>query len=198
MKRQIIYEGNFDYKKSKDELWKTFPMSDDDTLKGRILFFIGNDVKVMLSPHGRIQISWSNEEEKIRGLEILKKALIPLKGEKEIVLTPLSQNLYNIPHPSPKDLKLIWCQEGVQYLSFDQYCLIKNGFDEIMQDYITRLDFDSLQRRAETLYPILPEEWQKKLAPLFDDKAFMKMKSEWAKVFVTELNRLMWATSRRQ
>ena len=196
MKRQIVYEGNFDPERSRAEISKTFPTWELD--KGRYGIKISNDVSVMITPKSKVVVSWSNEEEKIRGLEILKKVLVPLKGEKKIVLTPLSQNLYNIPHPSPKDLKLMWCKEGVQYFSFDQYCLIKNGFDAIMQDYIIRLDFDSLQKRAETLYPHLPEEWQKKLAPLFKDKVFMRMKSKWAEVFVKEMNRLMWTTSRSQ
>lgn len=196
MKRQIVYQGNFDPERSRDELWKTFKIYGYP--KGTYGLQISNDVDVMITPKSKLLVSWSKEEEKIRGLEILKRELIPSKGEKEIVLTPLTQNLYNIPYPSPKDLRLMWCKEGVQYFSLDQGALIKNAVDEIRLDYVMRLDFDSLQRRAEILYPHLPKEWQKKLAPLFTDKAFMRMKTEWADVFVRELNRLMWATSRSQ
>lgn len=196
MKRQIVYQGNFDPERSRDEIPKIYVTW--ELGKGRYAIKISNDVDVMITPKSRVLVSWSKEEEKIRGLEILKTILVPSKGEKEIVLTPLTQNLYNIPYPPPKDLDLFWCKEVVQYFSLDQGVLIKNRIDEIMLDYVMRLDFDSLQRRAEILYPDLPKEWQKKLAPLFKDKAFMRMKTEWAEVFVRELNRLMWATSRSQ
>lgn len=200
MKFQITYQGIFDVPRAYDELWMTFPEAGEPTGRGkdRLVFHIGQDVTVMITRNGIVQVTWSNEEEKIRGLEILENVLPPLKGRKKAVLKPLNQTPFKIPYPSPPDLKLIWCKEGVQYLSFDKYRLIKHERDEMMKDYISRLDFDSLQRRAEMLYPNLPEEWQKKLAPLFKDKLFMRMKIAWAKVFLWEFNRLLWKKSRTQ
>jgi hypothetical protein len=116
-----------------------------------------------------------------------------------VVLKPLSQNVSNIPYPEPKDFKLIWCEEGTQYFSFDRYSQLVKDVDEITLDYVSRLDFDAAQRRADLLYSsdVLPQSWKKQLEPLFKDAAFKKAwKPQWVSLFLTELRNLIWKNSK--
>lgn len=196
VKSTVWYQGIFDVLRAFDELGLTFPEAREWQGRGksRIVFPIGNDVKVVIARNGIVQVTWTDEKEKIKGLEILENALPPLKGRKKVILKPLFQTPY-IKY-GQKDIPLYWCDEVTEYFSFDRGLQIKNEYDEMMQDYLVRLDFDSLQKRAEMLYANLPEEWQKQLSPLFEDKPLMRMKSVWAKAFLGEFRKLLWKNSR--
>jgi len=198
VKFQNVYQGNIDYEKSYEHLCWLFP-SVEIMPKGSIRFPIGRDVQVLVSPKGTVQVAWTDEREKIEGLKILQGALVPVAGEKEVVLKPLSQNVSDIPYPEPKDFKLIWCEEGTQYLSFDHYSQLVKDVDEMTQDYASRLDFDAAQRKADLLYSsdVLPLSWKKQLEPLFKDATFKKAwKPQWVRLFLTEMKKLMWRNSK--
>lgn len=200
MKFQNVYQTNIDYDKTfKNLYWLGFKPAVTGAGESMISFRIMDRVEVMISPKGTVQVAWTDEKEKIKGLEILHEALVPADGEKEVVLKPLHQNISNIPYPEPKDFKLIWCEEGTQYFSFDRYSQLKEDMENIMLDSFSRLDFDAAQKRADLLYSsdVLPQSWKKQLEPLFTDVAFKKaFKAKWVSLFIAEMRNLIWKNSK--
>lgn len=168
---------------------------------GVYTFMLG-EINVLLSPTKphKIQVAWTDESEKIEKLEILKKLLVSQKGREGVDLEPLKQNIYSIPHdPLPEEIKLIWCEERTEYFSFDRFSRIVNDEAEMTQDYISRLDFEAGQRRADLLYSsdVLPQSWKKHLEPFFKDPVFKKAwKAEWLRSFLVELKKLIRENSK--
>lgn len=95
--------------------------------------------------------------------------------------------------------KLIWCEEGTRYFSFDRCSQLRDELAEVTQDHVTRLDFDVAQRRADLLYSsdVLPQSWKKQLEPLFTDPILRKLKSQRVGLFLSELRNLTWKKPRR-
>lgn len=196
VKFTVYYQGIFDVARAFDELWMTFPEASESVGKGndRMVFHIGQDVTVQITRNGVVQVTWTNEKEKIQGLKTLENALPPLRGKKKAILKPLNQSVHKIPYPPPKDFKLNWCEEATQYFNFDNYFQVKQTMDAIMNDYVVTLNFDAAQRRAEVFYSsdILPQKWKNQLKPLFEQKSFKKLKAQWVSLFIREMQKLLY------
>lgn len=112
MINQVLYQTNADYTASYEALYKSGIIdSISQTEKGLITFRIGV-TGFVLSPNGKLQVKWSNLEEKKTLLETVKDLLIPKKGE--LTMNPLSQQLW-LHHPQPPEIAVHWCNKKIRY-----------------------------------------------------------------------------------
>ncbi|MEM2439955.1 MAG: hypothetical protein QW493_01910 [Candidatus Bathyarchaeia archaeon] len=107
----MVYETNADF----EATWKNLTENPlivaavDKTEKGLLwLRFKKTNTIFMLSPNGRLQVKWENEEEKKVLFELVKMLLVP-KGL-TLTIKPLKQQVW-IDYPPPENFKLYWCKE---------------------------------------------------------------------------------------
>lgn len=117
---QVIYEiSNLDFEQTVNRL--TSPNSlvafAYVTQKGLLCFGLktGKTTTFLLSPDGKLQVKWSNLEEKKKLLPIVKSLLVPENGEK-LTITPVYQQIFDIVYPSPSNLKIYWCDKMFNYV----------------------------------------------------------------------------------
>jgi hypothetical protein len=217
---QIVYAGNFDFYDSRRSLEKNGIMCTDIPTRGQgnkwtkeelkkrkiieaqdvsglIQFSLTHDINVIMSRTGTVQVSWSNEEEKIKCMAFLEDVLVSNDGKK-VTLEPKEGNFYGVKHGA-KYIPTFWCDEEILYQSSSQFELIQHEMDAIL-DLYHRLDYDSAQKRAEMLYSMLPQEWQRKLESLFKghrQSQSLTFQSHWISVFIAELQKLRFNSSKK-
>lgn len=115
MKTQIVYETNTAYEATYQKLAESELVIADKTKKGLIWFrFKGTKTIFILSPYGKLQVKWSNPEEKKILLRIIRNLLVPKNGQ-NLELNPMGQQTF-IPYPEPSSFKLFWCDEETEYI----------------------------------------------------------------------------------
>ncbi|MEM3824237.1 MAG: hypothetical protein QXH87_04815 [Candidatus Bathyarchaeia archaeon] len=124
MPNQVVYETNADF----EATWKNLTDNPlivaavDRTEKGLLWFrFKGTSNVFMLSPDGRLQVRWENEEEKKVLFELVKMLLVP-KGS-TLTIKPSKQQVW-IDYPPPENFKLYWCKEETEYLQKSKRVLL--------------------------------------------------------------------------
>ena len=120
-RNQVVYQTNADYQATLERLEEN-PLIVDVTDKGIIWFrFINTETVFTLSPYGRLQVRWNNEEEKKVLLPLVKALLVPKKPPLKV--KPLKQQLW-IEYPPPKNFKLYWCKEETEYVQNKRLFLV--------------------------------------------------------------------------
>lgn len=121
---QVVYESNVDYEASCQKLAENPLVVADVTEKGLLSFwFKRTRTLFQVSPKGKIQVKWSNVEEKKTLLKLAKNVLVAKEGQK-LKITPLKQQLW-ISYPVPESFKLYWCDEETEFYRKEQvksYC----------------------------------------------------------------------------
>lgn len=116
MNIQNVYEClNLDFEATYENLCKVF-YGVDKTEKGHISFRITpKKIAVLISPKGKVQVAWENEQEKQRFLPLLERYLIGENGKKPI-LKPLKCNVVNVPFPPPEKFSFAWCKKKFRFI----------------------------------------------------------------------------------
>ena len=113
MRFQNTYEcKNLDYEATYESLYGLLPsVGVDKTQRGHISFRISSKkIEVLISPKGKVQVAWENEEEKQKFLPALESLLKTNSGQKA-ELKPLYANVVNVPYPPPDHFSFAWCKE---------------------------------------------------------------------------------------
>lgn len=117
-KNQIVYQTNADYFTSYEKLKEAqsnVVTSLDQTKKGLIFFRLAETkTTFFFSSKGKLQVNWSDLSEKQVLLKFVQRLLVAKQGEK-LKITPTSQQPF-ISYPSPKNLKIYWCDEKTEYV----------------------------------------------------------------------------------
>jgi hypothetical protein len=112
---QVVYQTNAEWYASYEALANNSLVKADTTEKGIIQFwFKDNPTLFMLSPTGKLQVKWSNFEEKKVLFKLVKHLLVAGDNGK-VVIKPLRQQVW-IEYPVPKPFKLYWCSEATEYV----------------------------------------------------------------------------------
>lgn len=115
MSTQVVYQTNADWYATRDALVNNVLMKADTTEKGLIRFwFKKNPTLFMLSPTGKLQVKWSDVNEKKTLFNLVKNLLVPNPNEK-LVIKPLKQQTW-IDYPVSASFKLYWCSEVDEYV----------------------------------------------------------------------------------
>jgi len=115
VKTQVVYVTNADYEATYQKLTESRVVIVDRTQKGLIWFrVIGTRTIFSLSPYGKLQVKWTNLEEKKILLKIVRNLLVAEEGQK-MRIKPSGQQAF-IPYPEPPSFKLYWCDEETEYV----------------------------------------------------------------------------------
>lgn len=115
MSTQVVYQTNADWYATREALVNNALMKADTTEKGLIRFwFKKNPTLFMLTPTGKLQVKWSDVNEKKTLFNLVKSLLVPNPDEK-LVIKPLKQQTW-IDYPTPASFKLYWCSEATEYI----------------------------------------------------------------------------------
>lgn len=115
MSTQVVYQTNADWYATREALVNNVLMKADTTEKGLIRFwFKKNPTLFMLSPTGKLQVKWSDVNEKKTLFNLVKNLLVPNPNEK-LVIKPLKQQTW-IDYPASASFKLYWCSEVDEYV----------------------------------------------------------------------------------
>jgi len=128
MKFQNVYEANIDFYETYKNICSKLPMVDRTSAGrksqegvGAITFRLyPSKIEVLIFPKGpphKIQVAWTDEKEKEAYLPKLRNLLVPVNGQKEVIMTPLHMNIYQIPYPRPRNFRLAWCNYKVSYFA---------------------------------------------------------------------------------
>lgn len=111
LKYQNVYEcQNLDFERTYESLCGVLP-GVDKTRKGHISFRISSKkIAVLISPKGKVQVAWENEEEKQKFLASLE-SLLKTDNDQKTELKPLYANVVNVPYPPPEHFSFAWCKE---------------------------------------------------------------------------------------
>jgi hypothetical protein len=112
---QVVYETNADWHTSYEALANNSLVKADTTEKGIVQFwFKDNPTLFMLAPTGKLQVTWSNFEEKKILFKLVKNLLVASDNGK-LVIKPLKQQVW-IEYPVPESFKFYWCSEATEYV----------------------------------------------------------------------------------
>jgi hypothetical protein len=115
MSTQVVYQTNADWHATREALANNALMKSDTTEKGLIKFwFKNNPTLFMLTPTGKLQVKWSDVNEKKTLFNLLKNLLVSNPNEK-LVIKPLKQQTW-IDYPTPVPFKLYWCSEVTEFV----------------------------------------------------------------------------------
>jgi hypothetical protein len=118
MSTQVVYQTNADWHATREALVNNSLVKSDTTEKGLIKFwFKDNPTLFMLTPTGKLQVKWSDVNEKKTLYNLVKNLLVANPNEK-LIIKPLKQQTW-IEYPVPKSFKVYWCGE------FDEFLLKK-------------------------------------------------------------------------
>jgi len=126
-KFQNIYEtSNLDFEATYEKIVSIIPSAMKTTVSralehaGPISFRLpATQIKVLIFPKGplnKIQVVWSDEEEKQHYLPKLKSLLVPVKGHKEVTLTPKHVSIIKLPYNSTS-FTIAWCKHKITYVA---------------------------------------------------------------------------------
>lgn len=130
MPNQVVYETNADYYLT----WKNLTENSlvaavDRTEKGLLWFRLKRTNTIfLLSPNGRLQVKWDNEEEKKILLEVVKALLIPKGGA--LTVKPLKQQLW-ANYPPPAAFNLL----DLLYVARDRDPLVQIVVEELVKKF---------------------------------------------------------------
>lgn len=111
---QVVYQTNADWHATYEALANNCLIKADTTEKGLIQFwFKDNPTLFMLSPNGKLQVKWSNLEEKKTLFKLVENLLVAVGNEK-LIINPLKQQLW-IEYPVPDSFKVYWCDQSSEY-----------------------------------------------------------------------------------
>lgn len=115
MPSQVVYQTNADWHESYEALAKNSIVKADVTKKGLLWFqFIGSHTVFILAPTGKLQVKWSDLNEKILLFKWIKNILIANSNEK-LCIKPLKQQTW-IEYPVPGSFKLYWCDQATEFV----------------------------------------------------------------------------------
>ena len=114
MKFQLVYETNCEYFQTYSMLRVTSNIIVEPTKKGLLeVFFKGLKSKALISNKGTVQVFYNSEKEKEIVEPLLKRSLIPRKGQ--LKWDPKKITLFSIQWPPDPNLKLSACKEVYRY-----------------------------------------------------------------------------------
>jgi hypothetical protein len=128
MTTQILYETNIDSEATYQKLYEQrnsseIPYSVSETGKGLLrIQFKKSSTIFLISPGGKMQVTWRRVDEKRILLKLLRSLLVPLEGQR-LMIRPINQQPM-IPYPAPENFKLYWCDEKTEYMKYDSLQLL--------------------------------------------------------------------------
>jgi hypothetical protein len=115
MPSQVVYQTNADWHDSYDAMAKNTLVTVEETKKGLLWFhFIGSQTVFTLSPTGKLQVKWSDLNEKRILYKQIRNLLVAKPNEK-LTIKPLKQQMW-IEYPVPKSFKLYWCDQSTEFV----------------------------------------------------------------------------------
>jgi hypothetical protein len=113
---QVVYQTNADYYASEEAIAQNNLIIFEKTKKGLLWFrFTSSRTIFQLSPNGKLQVKWSNLEEKKLLYKLVKSLLIANKNE-ELAIKPLKQQTW-IDYPEPESFKVYWCDQSTEFVN---------------------------------------------------------------------------------
>ncbi len=146
MSSQVVYQTNADWHDSYDAMAKNTLVTVEETKKGLLWFhFIGSQTVFTLSPTGKLQVKWSDLNEKRILYKQIKNLLVAKPNEK-LTIKPLKQQMW-IEYPVPKSFKIYWCDQSTEFV------LNKKAENNKVEKIITakNTEFSTLQARSKGL-----------------------------------------------
>jgi hypothetical protein len=111
---QVVYQTNADYTATEEALANNKLVIVVQTKKGLLWFrFVESRTIFQLSPMGKLQVYWSDLNEKKTLYKLVKNLLIANPNEK-LVIKPLKQQLW-IDYPVPDPFKVYWCDQSSEF-----------------------------------------------------------------------------------
>lgn len=135
---EVVYRSNVDPEATYEKLYpmfRSFGIKRPDygvrtTERGLLQIQLGRTV-FQISSKGSIQVWFRSREEKKKVWRALTPLLVPLKNER-LWIRPIGQNPGWIPFPTPRELKLCWC---------DLEEIFERKKRQTMMDTKTKIDF---------------------------------------------------------
>jgi hypothetical protein len=115
MPSQVVYQTNADWHDSYEAMVRNPLVKVHDTQKGLLTFwFRGSQTVFMLASTGKLQVRWSDLQEKRMLYKLVKNLLVANPNEK-LVIKPLRQQTW-IEYPVPESFKLYWCDVETEFV----------------------------------------------------------------------------------